>query len=244
MRCAQLKEGETIEDLQNGFFIIQNKKFFSFGTDAVLLAHFAAARAGDRVVDLGTGCGIIPVLLCARQDMIHITGIEVVEELAQMAQRSVELNALCHKIAIVCGDLKIADNYVDKGVDLVVANPPYIKTQAGALNENKYHNIAKREIACTLEDVICAAAKLLRSGGRLCMVYTATRIAELIVHMKDAKIEPKIMQFVTSFHGKAPNFVLIEGRKGAGQGVRFLPMLEVYESPGVYTKMLKKIYGC
>lgn len=243
MDNVRLKEGDRIEDLQNGYQIIQNRKYFLFGTDAVLLSHFAAAKPGDLIVDIGTGCGIIPILLCARYPKVFVTGIEVQKELADMAQRSVALNGLEKQIRIVCGDLKDALCYVDKGADLVVANPPYIRTGAGAQNENIYHNIAKREVMCTLDDVINAAADLLRNGGRLCMIYTTGRFAELIVCMKDRKIEPKLIQFIAPQRGKAPNLVLVEGRKGSKEGVRVLPTLEVYESSGVYTKQLKKIYG-
>ncbi|MFA5676424.1 MAG: methyltransferase [Christensenellales bacterium] len=243
MGNVRLKEGEKLEDLQNGYQIIQNKKFFSFGTDAVLLAHFAAAKPGDYIADIGTGCGIIPILLCARYPRIFVTGIEVQQELADMAERSVAINGLEKQIRIVRGDLKEALCFVKKGADLVVANPPYIRAGAGAQNESVYRNIAKREVMCTLDDVICAAAALLGAGGRLCMIYTTGRFAELMVCMKNGKIEPKLIQFIAPMRGKAPNLVLVEGRKGAREGVRMLPTLEIFESGGVYTEQLKKIYG-
>lgn len=243
MSNVQLLAGERIEDLQNGYRIIQNKKFFSFGTDAVLLSYFAAAKPGNRVVDIGTGCGIIPILLCARYPGIYVTGVEIQKELADMAQRSVMLNGLEKQIKIVCGNFKEELCTERNGAALVVANPPYIKMGAGAQNESIYHNIAKREVACTLRDVISAGAVMLRSGGRLCMIYTTERFAELIACMKNSKIEPKLIQFIAPQCGKAPNLVLIEGRKGAREGTKFLPTLEVYERDGVYTKQLKKIYG-
>ena len=243
MQQSLLKAGEQIEDLQNGYAIIQNPAYFSFGTDAVLLSHFASMQTKGRVVDLGTGCGIIPILLYARCPGLSITGIEVQPELAGMAARSVQLNALDEHIRIVCGDLKHALKFEKHGVDMVVTNPPYEKAEAGAHNADCYKNIAKREVLCTLSDVIGAAAALLRTGGRLCMIYRTERFAELMAQMREKRIEPKRIQLVASRHGQAPGFALVEGRKGAREGLKFLPTLQIYEQDGSYTAPLKQIYG-
>lgn len=243
MQQSLLKEGEQIEDLQNGYAIIQNPKFFSFGTDAVLLSHFASAQTKGRVVDLGTGCGIIPILLYARCPGIFVTGIEVQEALADMAARSVKANNLDAHIRIVCGDLKRVLDYENHGVDMVVANPPYEKTDAGVHNQDSFRNIAKREVLCTLSDVLDAAAALLRTGGRLCMIYRTERFAELMALMRERKIEPKRIQLVASRHGAVPGFALVEGRKGAKEGVKFMPTLEIYEQDGSYTAPLRQIYS-
>lgn len=237
-----LKPGEKIEDLQNGFVIIQNPQFFSFGTDAVLLSHFADMGAGQRVVDFGTGCGIIPLLLCAKRPDIHVTGIEIQSEIADMAQRSVALNKLDDHVKIICGDIKDVRKYVPHGVDVVVCNPPYEKADAGKANENDHVSIAKREIKCTLEDVVGAAAKLLRTGGRMFMIYRTERFAELMACMRAKKIEPKRIQLVASQIDKAPNFALVEGRAGARGGLKFAPTLAIYGKDGAYTEELKKIY--
>ncbi len=243
MRDIELKPGEKIEDLQNGYRVIQHPEFFSFGTDAVLLAHFAASAARGHVVDFGTGCGIIPLLLCARCKDIHVTGIEVQHKLADMARRSVCANELESRIRIVCADLKDARFLELQGVDMVVSNPPYEKAGAGKQNASVQHNIAKREVKCTLDDVLDAAAKLLRTGGRLCLIYRTERLAELLAKMRAIAIEPKRIQLVAPSHGKAPNFALVEGRKNAREGLVFLPTLEIYEADGGYTAPLKKIYG-
>lgn len=238
----QLKPGEKIEDLQNGYVVIQNPQFFAFGTDAVLLANFADVAAGQHVVDFGTGCGIIPLLLCAKREDIHVTGIEIQREIADMAQRSVAVNKLEDRINIICGDLKDARKFVPHGVDAVVCNPPYEKADAGKDNDSMHHSIAKREIKCTLEDVVGTAAKLLRTGGRMYMIYRTERFAELMDCMRSKKIEPKRIRLVAPQIDKAPNFALVEGRAGAHSGVKFAPTLAIYEEDGAYTQELKKIY--
>ncbi len=239
----KLKKGEKIEDLQNGFSIIQNPQFFSFGTDAVLLAHFADITKGERVIDFCTGCAIIPILLCAKKKGARILGIEIQEQIADIAKRSIELNSLEEQIDIVHGDIKNILDIAEYGADAVVVNPPYEKAGSGKHNENEFVNIAKKEIMCELRDVISSAAKILRTGGRLYMIYRTERFPELMQCMREYKIEPKRMRMVAQRSGKAPNFVLVEARKGARQGASFLPELVVYEKDGEYTKELKEIYN-
>lgn len=238
-----LLPGETIEDLQNGYRIIAHQEVFAFGTDAVLLAHFAQTAGAERAVDLGTGSGILPILMCARNPQLDITGIEIQPRLADMAQRSVEMNGLAGRVRIVCGDLKDAPRLAGRGLDVVVANPPYERADSGKLSGNAHVDIAKREVCCTLEDVICAAAKLLRTGGRLYMICRAERFAELMQRMREVRVEPKRARLVSQRAGEAPNFALVEGRKGGGIGLAFLPQLAVYEADGSYTPELKRIYG-
>lgn len=238
----ELKKGDRLEDLQNGYFIIQNDDYFSFGTDAVLLSHFVDLKKGERVVDFCTGCGIIPILLAARQQGAYITGIEIQQSLAKMAQRSVDVNDI-GSIDIVCGDIKKIQDYVKYGVDAVVVNPPYEKADAGKHNENESINIAKREVMCTLEDVVVAANKILRTGGRLYMIHRTERLPEIMACMCEKKLEPKRIRLVAQRLGKAPNFVLVEARKGARQGAEVLPTLYVYAQGNEYTDEVKKIYG-
>lgn len=237
-----LNKGEKIEDLGHGYAIIQNPAYFPFGTDAVLLADFASMKEGERAVDLGTGCGIIPILMCARTSGIHVTGLEIQQPLADMARRSVRLSGLEESIDVVQGDLKRASLLIKPGLDVVVANPPYEKTGSGKASPNEYLNIAKREVCCTLRDVIAAAAKLLRTGGRLYLIYRTERFAELMEAMRFYKVEPKRIMLVSQRLSDAPNFALVEGRKGAAAGVKFLPPLAVYEADGTYTKQAKSIY--
>lgn len=240
---AFLEPGERIEDLQNGFHIIQNPAFFAFGTDAVLLAHFAQMKPGEKAADFGTGCGIIPILLCARVPDIRITGIEVQPELCAMARRSVALNNLGAQIGIVCSDIKNAKSIVGTGLDMVVTNPPYEKADSGKPHASVHVGIAKREMLCTLDDVVESASAALRTGGRLSMIYRTERFAELMETLRKHQLEPKLIQLVAAQADKPPGFVLIEARKGARAGVKLLPQLAIYEADGSYTPPLKKIYG-
>jgi Predicted O-methyltransferase len=240
---ATLLPGETIEDLQNGYRIIRHPDVFAFGTDAVLLAHFAQTAGNERAVDLGTGSGILPLLMCARNPELCITGVEIQPRLADMARRSVALNGLAGRARIVCGDLKDAPRLVGRGLDVVVANPPYERAGSGRASGKAHVDIARREVCCTLEDVVSAAAKLLRTGGRLYMIYRAERFAELMQRMREARVEPKRIRLVSQRAGEAPNFALAEGRRGAGPGLMFLPQLAVYGADGAYTPELRQIYG-
>lgn len=235
--------GETVHDLQNGYHIIAHPDVFAFGTDAVLLAHFAQTAGCERAADLGTGSGILPILMCARNPELCVTGIEIQSRLADMAQRSVALNGLESRVRIVCGDLKDAPSLAGRGLDVVVANPPYERTDSGKPSGRQHVDIAKRELCCTLGDVIGAAAKLLRTGGRLYIIYRTERFAELMQCMREARVEPKRIRLISQREGEAPNFALIEGRRGAGSGLVFLPQLAVYEPDGAYTPELKQIYG-
>lgn len=236
------RNGDRIEDLQNGYSIIQSDEYFSFGTDAVLLAHFTDIKSSERVVDFCTGSGIIPILLSAKKAGAHITGIEIQSEIAQLAKRSMEMNELLDSVKIVHGDIKDVLDHVVYGVDVVVVNPPYEKVDSGKQNANVFINIAKREVLCTLCEVIDSAAKVLRTGGRFYIIYRVQRFTELMERLRASKLEPKRIMLVAQQHGLAPNFALVEARKGANEGVKFLPMLYVYKQDGTYTKRLKKIY--
>lgn len=238
-----LLPGETLEDLGNGHTIIQHQDVFAFGTDAVLLAYFAQTTGAERTADLGTGSGILPLLMCARNPELFVTGIEIQPRLAEMAQRSIELNGIEGRVNIVCGDLKDAPRLIGRGLDIVVANPPYERMGSGKPSGKAHVDIAKREMCCTLADVVNAGAALLRTGGRLCMICRAERFAELMQFMREARVEPKRIRLVCQHAGEAPNFVLAEGRRGAGPGVSFLPQLVVYDPNGTYTEELRHIYG-
>ena len=240
---APLMPEERLEDLQNGFHIIQNSAYFPFGTDAVLLAHFTQVKACERVADFGTGGGIIPILLCARVPGLRITGLEVQPELCEMAQRSVALNGLDTQIDIICGDIKAAKSLLGTGLDVVVSNPPYEKADSGKPHASEYVGIAKREMLCTLEDVAANAASVLRTGGRLYMIYPTGRFAELMAALVQYRLEPKVVQLVAARADKPPGFALVEARKGARPGMKFLPQLAIYEADGTYTPPLRKIYG-
>lgn len=239
-----LLPGERIDDLQrNGYRIIQDPSRFCFGMDAVLLSGYAQAGEGARVLDLGTGTGIIPILMEAKTKAAQLIGLEIQKESAQMARRSIALNDLQDKIQIVDGDIKEAGQLFDAAsFDVITCNPPYMISQHGLQNPDSPKAIARHEVLCTLEDVIKASARLLKPGGKLYMVHRPFRLAELMVVMHDYKIEPKRMRLVHPFIDHEPNMVLIEGVRGGKPRMTVDSPLIIYESQGVYTKELMNIY--
>ena len=242
---VELKAGERIDELQrNGYQIIQNENGFCFGMDAVLLSGFAKVKKGENALDLGTGTGIIPLLLEAKTEGRHFTGLEIQETSADMAQRSVYLNDLNEKVEIVRGDIKEAvDLFGKSSFDVVTSNPPYMTGQHGLINPDMPKAIARHEILCTLEDVIGQASALLKENGRFYMVHRPFRLSEIMVTMSRYRLEPKRMKLVYPFVDKEPNMVLIEGLKGGRPRVTVEKPLIVYEKPGVYTSEIYDIYG-
>lgn len=240
-----LKENERIDDLQrNGYRIIQSPKKFCFGMDAVLLSGFAGVREGEKVLDLGTGTGIIPILLSAKTPAKHLTGLEIQEESADMARRSVMLNRLEEKITIVTGDIKEAGKlFSAASFDVVTSNPPYMTGKHGLTNPEDAKAIARHEILCTLEDVISKAALLLRPGGNFFMVHRPFRLAEIMTLLQQYKLEPKRMQMVYPYVDKEPNMVLIEANRGGRPRMRIEKPLIIYREPGVYMPEIYDIYG-
>lgn len=240
----EIKPHERVDDLhRNGYLLIQDPKKFCFGVDAVLLCGFAQVKKGERVLDLGTGTGVIPILLEAKTKGSHFTGLEIQQESVEMAKRSVLLNGLEQKITIDEGDIKqAAMQYGRQVFDVVTANPPYMNDGGGLKNESMSKAIARHELLCTLEDVLFASAEVLKVGGRLYMIHKPHRLAEIIVEMKKYKLEPKKMRFVHSYLQKPPSLVLIEAVKGGRAMVKVEPPLLIYEKDGSYTEEVKKIY--
>ena len=240
-----IKDNERLDDLQcKGYQIIQNPDMFCFGMDAVLLADFATGKKGGKVIDLGTGTGIIPILMEARDKAAHFTGLEIQNESADMALRSVIYNNLSEKIDIVCGDIKEVGNIFEReSYDAVVSNPPYISGSHGLENPSEPKNIARHEILLTLEDVIKAAAYLLKVGGAFAMVHKPFRLAEIIRLLSAYRLEPKRMCMVQPHENKEPNMVLIEAVKGGNTMIKIEPTLVVYNKDGSYTDELLKRYN-
>lgn len=240
-----LLDGERLDDLQvKGLEIIQNPGKFCFGMDAVLLSNFARIRPGDKVLDMGTGTGIIPLLLSAKTEGESFVGLEIQEESADMARRSVLHNQLEEKIQIVTGDIKEAATiFGPVSFDVITTNPPYMIGQHGIANASNAKAIARHEILCNLDDIMRESARLLGHGGRFYMVHRPFRLAELLSTMVRYKIEPKRMRMVHPYIDKEPNMVLLEGIRGGNSRMQVEPPLIVYKEPGVYSDELLGEYG-
>lgn len=242
---VSLKRGERIDELQrNGYRIIQNPDGFRFGTDAVLLTGFAHAREKDRLLDLGTGTGIIPLLMEAKYRCAHLTGLEIQADSADMAARSVVLNGLEDKIDIVTGDIKEADHlFPSASFDCITCNPPYMIGRHGIANPDAPKAIARHELLCTFGDVARQAAVLLKPGGHFFLVHRPFRLAEIITTLAGHKLEPKRMQLVYPYADKEPNMVLLEAVRGGRPRMTVEKPLIVFREPGVYMPEICDIYG-
>lgn len=240
-----LLEGERVDDLQRcGYKIIQNPEKFCFGIDAVLLSSFTKVNKGNRVIDLGTGTGILPILLEAKTEGSSFVGLEIQEESAKMAERSVAMNNLSDKIQIINGDIKDVKNiFKSEEADVVVSNPPYMINDHGIKNPEAPKAIARHEIKCDFEDIAKAAKYLLKNSGRLFLVHRPFRLVEIFTTLTANGLEPKRMQFVHPYANHEPNMVLIEAVKGGKSRIKIEKPLVVYESEHKYTQEILDIYG-
>ncbi len=239
-----LKEHERIDDLQvDGLKIIQNPEWFCFGIDAVIISHFTEVKRGQKVVEFGTGTGIIPLLLAGKKKATKITAFEIQEDVADMARRSVELNDLEEVIEILHADLKSADQHVaPNSIDVVVSNPPYVISGGGLKNPDSQKALSRHEIACTLEDIFKSAYRLLRSKGSFYMVHRPSRLVDIMALARNCRMEPKVIRFVQPKGNKKPNIMLIKFVKDGNPELKFMDPLIVYEASGAYTKEIFEIY--
>ncbi len=243
-----LRQGERLDDLErNGLCIIQHPDRFCFGMDAVLLSGFAAAHislSGGRALDLCTGNGIIPILLSSKTDIDHFTGMEIQQEAADMAERSVKMNSLTGRIRIIKCDIKEAAEYVEAAsFDIVTVNPPYYKMGCGIKNPGDSKMISRHEVTCTLKDVLLTAVFALKEGGLFYMVHKPQRLSDIIFEMRNAGIEPKVLKMVHPRLSSNPSMILIEGRKHAGIELKIESPLIIYGNDGKYTEEMYSIYG-
>lgn len=238
-----LRPGERLDDLQiKGYEIIQSPGRFCFGMDAVLLSSFVKVKKEERVLDLGTGTGILPILLEAKNDGEFYTGLELQEESADMARRSVRYNGLENKIEIITGDIKEAASiFGAASFEVITVNPPYMIGEHGMKNENEALYIARHEVMCTLEDILRESAKILNWKGRFYMVHRPFRLPEIFTKMSAYGIEPKRMRLVHPYMDKEPNMVLIEGLRGGKPRLTVEAPLVVYHKDGTYTRELLNI---
>ena len=240
----ELKQGEHLDDLQNGFFIIQGQKSFRYGIDAVLLSGYAKVKPGERVLDLGTGTGILPILLAAKTPGRSFTGLEIQKESADMARRSVALNHLNDRISIVQGDIREAVSiFGAASFDVAVSNPPYMIGRHGLTNPDPAVAIARHEILCSFRDIAEQTSRILTERGRFYLIHRPFRLAEIMCTLKEYRLEPKRMRLVYPFADKEPNMVLLEACKNGNPRIRVEKPLIVYERPGVYTREIREIYG-
>jgi len=255
----ELNENERIDDLEiKGYKIIQNKKMFCFGIDAVLLANFTKVKKDEQVLDMCTGNGVITMLLEAKTEGKYFIGIDILEKNIDMANRSIELNGQTERVEFICGDIKDLPNTLllslretkqslfynnnDK-FDVITCNPPYMENNKGLKNEISEKIIARHEVLCTLDDIIYNASKLLTHNGRIYMVHRPHRLVDIIYIMKKYKIEPKKIRNVYPYVDKAPTMILIEGIKNAGSNLVMDQPLIIYNKDGSYTEDILKMYG-
>ena len=242
---VEIKANERVDELgRNGYRIIQNPDRFCFGMDAVLLSDFAKVKEGDKVLDFCTGTGIIPILMEAKTKAAHFTALEIQEDSAEMARRSVALNHLEEKIDIITGDVKEADRMFEAAsFHAVTCNPPYMIGQHGLVNPESPKAIARHEIMCTLDDIIKQGARVLVPGGSFYMVHRPFRLVEIMTTFTKYKLEPKRMRLVYPYVDKEPNMVLIQATKGGKSRIAVEKPLIVYEEPGKYTEEILKMYN-
>ena len=244
MENVKLQAGEQLDDLQNGYWIIQSGSGFRYGIDAVLLSAFARVRPGEKVLDMGTGTGIIPILLAAKTRGQSFTGLEIQEKSADMARRSAAYNRLEERVRIVKGDIREAGAiFGPASFDVVVSNPPYMTGRHGLVNPDMEKAIARHEVLCTLEDLVRETARVLSSRGRFYMVHRPFRLAEIMGTLMKYKLEPKRMQLVYPYVDREPNMVLLEACKNGNPRITVEKPLIVYEKPGIYTRQVREMYG-
>ncbi|WP_053954876.1 tRNA1(Val) (adenine(37)-N6)-methyltransferase [Inediibacterium massiliense] len=244
MKEELIKEYERVDDLQcRGLRLIQNPEGFCFGIDAVLLSNFCEIKKGWRVIDLGTGTGIIPILLSGKTDAKEILGVEIQQEVADMANRSVKLNKIEDRVKIIHKDLNdILECTEAYSFDAVTSNPPYMNAGAGLINPESKKAISRHEVKCTLEDIISKAFKLLKDRGHFYMIHRPHRLVDIIYLCRKYRLEPKKIRFIHPNKNKKPNIFLIECVKYGRSELKFMDPLYVYNEDGTYTEEIHQIY--
>jgi tRNA1Val (adenine37-N6)-methyltransferase len=221
----------------------QPLKGYRYSIDSVILASALHPKAGDAVVDLGTGCGIIPLILAFRRSGIRIWGVELQEELAAVAEANVRENGMASRVTVFCADMRhLRPERFGAPVDMVVSNPPYRQGRSGRVNPDTQRALARHEIAITLLDLVRVGRRLLKTGGRFVTIYAAHRMAELISCMRAERIEPKRLRSIHSSHGQDAHWVLVEGRCGGKTGIAITPPLVVYGEDGNYTEEAQAMF--
>lgn len=240
-----LNPDERVDDLErDGLVLIQNKKRFRYGVDAVLLSWFARAKEGETVLDLCTGTGVIPILMTAKTSARHFTGLEIQPEVAGMASRSVKLNGLEDRVSIVTGDVKEASQlFGGASFDVVTVNPPYLAGNGGLHNEDESKAISRHEILCSLDDVVRESSKVLKPGGRIYMVHRPFRLTDILVAMTKYRISPRRLCMVYPRVSREANLVLVEGVRGGRTQIKAEAPVILQEENGEETLLIRQIHG-
>ena len=231
--ASLVRDGERLDDLQlGGLEIIQDPNKFCFGVDAVFLSDFARVKPGETVLDMGTGNGIIPLLLSAKTQGRKFTGLEIQQDTAEMARRSVLHNHLEDRIEIVTGDIKeAAEIFKPAFFDVITINPPYMLADHGLRNPDSARAVARHEVLCSLDDILRESMRLLQDKGRFYMIHRPFRLTEIMIKMNHYKIEPKRIQFIYPYIDREPAMMLIEGVRGAKPRVTVEPPIIIYDRP-------------
>ena len=238
------RDAETVDGILDGRLkIIQKEKGYRFSIDAYLLAHFVYMNKNDRVLDMGTGSGVIPIIVAHRYSCDKVVGIDIQEEMVDMARRSVALNGLGNKVDMISGDVrKIEARFDDQSFDVVIINPPYRKFGSGKINPDYQKSVARHEITGCLSDYLMASRYVLKKSGRVYMIYPASRLVELMFQMRLASIEPKRLQMVHSNDRSHGVFILVEGIKGRKEEIAVLPPLFIHGENGAYSEAMNLLF--
>ena len=243
MRWSKMTETTTDAFLSGRLQVTQPRGGYRFSIDAVLLAHHVKPAARQKVVDLGSGVGIIPLLLAYRHPRIQVCGIEIQAELSELAVRNAVLNQMADRIAQRCGDMRsVGVKWIGGSADWVICNPPFRRCMSGRLNPKRQKAIARHEIKVNLSEIVDTARRMLRLGGRFSTIYPVERLTDVLVAMRSAGIEPKILRLVQSRQSREAKLFLVEGKKGGRSGVCIRPPLIVYQSEGVYSREVAKMF--
>lgn len=239
-----LNENERIDDLnREGYKIVQDPKRFCFGMDAVLLSGFASVKRGERLLDLGTGNGIIPILMAAKTEGKEFIGIDIQKDSVELAKKSIQLNKIEDRVKALNCDIKnVSEIFKNGEFDVVTSNPPYMNEGGGRINDYSPKAIARHELFVNIFQLAEAASKMLKFGGRFYMIHRPHRLTDIFVALRENNLEPKRMRLIHPFEGKEPNMVLIESGKGAKPMLKVLPPLYIYKEQGVYTQEVYDIY--
>ncbi len=237
------KNDETVDALFGGKIkIVQSREGYRVSIDSVLLAHFAAVRGGEKVMDLGTGNGVLSLILAFLYPSLSITAVELQKGMVARAAEGVRLNRFDRQVRIACLDVcAVPDHFAPESFEVVVSNPPYRPSSSGRLSRNSERQIARHETKATLQDFVRSAAYLLPPKGRLALIYSALRCVDMLTAMRSNKIEPKRLRMVHSFATGEATMVLVEGVKGGRAGIEILAPLVVYEQKSVYTAEVRRM---